>query len=107
MVGGSLDGQVVRIGGSVYPGMRWPGQTIPGRKREIYVLQHDGKFHFERYGLEPNLQLMRPEVMEAMRPIEERLFALFQELDSFLEKYGGPDNSSITIGNWTIQHKDA
>jgi hypothetical protein len=107
MVGGSLDGQVMRIGGSLYPGMEWPGKSIPGRKREIYILKHDGKFHFERYGLEANPKLMQLDLTGELSPIQEKLASVLAELDALLEKYGGADNSTYTIGNWSIRHKDA
>ena len=91
MIGGSLDGQVQEIGGSLYPSMQCPDTSIPGLRREIYVLHHDGTFHFERFGLEPNPELHRLEVMEELFPIHKNLAVHFQEMDAVLEKHRGPD----------------
>src|SRR5438105_3589252 len=106
-VGGSLDGQIVQIGGGPYIGIEWPGESLPGRKREIYILLDDHKFHFARYGLKPNIRAHSYEAMEELRPIKEKLAAVFEEMGAVLEKHGGPSNGSITAGNWTIKHKDA
>src|SRR4051794_26664494 len=100
--GGSLDGFTQQIGGSLYPGMTWPGQSLPGRKREIYRLKDDGAFHFERYGLEPNPRIMMPDVLEELKPIAEELGAIFARLEAVYEKYGGPDGGGMTVGNWTV-----
>lgn len=106
-VGGSRDGEKIRIGGTPYVGSTFPGASLPGRKREIYVLHADGKYHFDRLGLEFNPRAEMPDVLEELSPIFEKLRAAFSEMDVILEKYGGPSAGSTTLGNWTFKHKEA
>ncbi len=106
-VGGSLDGHRLRIGGSLYSGATWPGQSVPGRKREIYVLHPDGRFRFDRFGLEFNPELGKLEIIQEQGPIMERLRMVLADLDTMLEAHGGPDATEYVIGNWKIRHKDA
>jgi hypothetical protein len=106
-VGGSMDGQKVRIGGSIYVGSTFPGTVLPGHRREIYQLNHDGKFEFTRYGLDFNPRLGMPDAMDDFLALREKIDELFKDLDAYVEKYGGPDGTVFGIGNWVVKHKDA
>jgi hypothetical protein len=107
-VGGSMDGQKVRIGGALHPGMEYPGQLPRSAgRREIYILDRENMFRFDRYGLEFNPKAETPEALAELQPILDRVADVLRDLDSTFEKYGGPSAGNYGVGNWVLRHKDA
>jgi len=105
-LGGSLDGQTFDIT-NAYVGMPWHSQYQSGKQTELYTLNADDCFHFERYGLGPVGRPDRSAYDADMKPVCQKLSAILNELDAVLQKHGGPDHTQYHIGNWLIRHEDS
>ena len=104
-VGGSMDGQT--INGSLRRGTEWRAEGRAGEQVEIYVLDEDDRFRFNRRGLAFNLLADMPEVLEKLNPVFSELETVLAKLDRVLAEHGGPSAGDYGIGNWRIRHKDA